>query len=50
MTISRDGSSQLLIVPPAKRFYELILQNYQEESLPQIISDAYYYSNNVNQD
>ena len=50
MTISRDGASQLLIVPPARCFTELISQNYREESLQQIISEAYDYSNNASQD
>ncbi len=42
-----DGALQRLIVPPAKRFTESILWNYQEESLPQIILDAYKYSNDA---
>ncbi len=50
MTISLDGASQLLMVQPAKRFTESISQNYQEESLQQIISNAYNHSNNASQD
>ncbi len=45
MAISRDGASQLLNVPPAKGFNELILQIYREKSLQQVISGAYDYSN-----
>jgi hypothetical protein len=50
MTISRDGALQLFVVPPAKCFTELISQNYLEESLSQIISEACGYSNDANQD
>ncbi len=34
-------------MPPAKCFTESILQNYLEESLPQIISEAYDYRNDA---
>jgi hypothetical protein len=44
------GALQRLIVPPGKRFTESILWNYQEESLQQIIMEAYDYSNEANQD
>ena len=47
MTITRDGSSQLLNVSPAKRFNELISQKQRDESLPQIVSGAYDPSNIV---
>ncbi len=50
MTIYRDGASQLLNVPPAKRFKESISQNYRQGSLPQVISDAYDYSNDASRD
>ena len=44
MAISRDGASQLLNVPPAKRFIESTLQNQREKSLQQIVSGVYDYS------
>ena len=47
MTIARDGASQLLNVPPAKRFNESISQNQREESLSQIVSSIYDHSCNV---
>jgi hypothetical protein len=50
MTISREGALQLFIVLPAKRFTESIKQNYREESLLQIISDAYDHSHDASQD
>ena len=36
-----DDASQLLNVPPAKRFNESISQNRREESLSQIVSGIY---------
>ncbi len=50
MTISKDGASQLLIVPPAKCFTGSISQSYLEEPLLQILLDAYDYSNDASQD
>ena len=44
-TTFSDGASQLLSVPPAKRFNESISQNRREESLSQIISGIYEHSN-----
>ena len=46
-TIFSDGASQLLNVPPAKRFNESISQNQREESLSQIVSSIYDHSGNV---
>ena len=44
-TTFSDGASQLLNVPPAKRFNESISQNHREESLSQIVSGIYDHSN-----
>ena len=44
-TIFSGGASQLLNVPPAKRFNESISQNRREESLSQIVSGVYDHSN-----
>ena len=44
-TIFSDDASQLLNVPPAKRFNESISQNRREESLSQIVSGIYDHSN-----
>jgi hypothetical protein len=46
-TTFSDGASQLLNVPPAKRFNESISQNQREESLSQIVSSIYDHSGNV---
>jgi hypothetical protein len=46
-TMFSDGTSQLLNVPPAKRFIESTSQNPREESLLQIVSCAYDYSSVV---
>ena len=46
-TIFSDSASQLLSVPPAKRFNESISQNQREESLSQIVSSIYDHSGNV---
>ena len=45
MTISRDGTSQLLNVQPAKRLNESISQNHPEELLQHIVLGAYDPSN-----
>ena len=47
-TTFSDGASQLLNVPPAKRFNESISQNQREESLSQIVSSIYDHSNVTN--
>ena len=44
-TIFSDDASQLLTVPPAKRFNEPISLNRREESLLQIVSGVYDHSN-----
>jgi hypothetical protein len=44
-TTFSDGASQLLNVPPAKRFNESISQNQREESLSQIVSSISDHSN-----
>ena len=46
-TTFSDGASQLLNVPPAKRFNESISQNQREESLSRIVSSIYDHSGNV---
>ena len=46
-TTFSDGASQLLNVPPAKRFNDSISQNQREESLSQIVSSIYDHSGNV---
>ena len=47
-TIFSDDASQLLNVPPAKRFNESISLNRREESLSQIVSSIYDHSNVIN--
>ena len=44
-TTFSDGASQLLNVPPDKRFNESISQKQREESLTQVISGVYDHSN-----
>ena len=46
-TTFSDGASQLLNVPPAKRFNESMSQKQREESLSQIVSGVYNHSNVV---
>ncbi len=46
-TMFSDGPSQLLNMPPAKRFIESTSQNHREESLLQIVSCAYDHSSVV---